>query len=141
MTGGRARKLGRGELALVAVAALVFGAGPTVGDVGSCGTSATALDVKDFEAQRKALDCQRCKDCNILTTACSDACDPAKPSSVSIPSTCYPLEHDGQVCLDALEAASCCTYASFVSDVAPTVPTECDFCHVIPEAGPPPGEL
>jgi hypothetical protein len=25
--------------------------------------------------------------------------------------------------------------------VAPTVPSECDFCHYIPEAGPPPGEL
>ncbi len=30
----------------------------------------------------------------------------------------------------ALLAASCSDYASFVDDVAPTVPTECDFCHL-----------
>ena len=131
----------RRELVTVAVLALVFGAGPTVGDVGSCGESATALDIESFEAERKGLDYQRCTQCNLTTTACVDACDPSKPSPVSIPSTCYPLEHDGQVCLDALQAASCSAYASFVSDVAPTVPSECDFCHYIPDAGSPPGEL
>jgi hypothetical protein len=131
----------RREIATVALLAVVFGAGPTVGDVGSCGTSATALDEKSFAAERKALDCSRCSQCGIVTQTCTDACDPKKPSTVAWPATCYPIEHDGQVCIDALEAASCSTYAGFVSDVAPTVPSECDFCHVIPEAGAPVGEL
>jgi hypothetical protein len=39
------------------------------------------------------------------------------------------------VCIDALEAASCSDYASFVSDVAPTEPSECDFCRDIPDGG------
>jgi len=39
------------------------------------------------------------------------------------------------VCIDALQVASCGAYASYVSDTAPTVPTECDFCHVVPEGG------
>ncbi|HEY6461129.1 MAG TPA: hypothetical protein VIY73_13285, partial [Polyangiaceae bacterium] len=53
------------DLALVAFFALVFGAGPTVGDVGSCGDPATSLAEGTFAAQRKALDCQRCTQCGI----------------------------------------------------------------------------
>jgi hypothetical protein len=118
-----------------AVLALVFGAAPTVGDVGSCGQKATPLDEAVFAAQRKALDCQRCTQCGLITQTCTDACDPSKPSDVGWPDTCFPLDHDGVVCIDALEAASCKDYASFVSDTAPTVPTECQFCLDIPEAG------
>jgi hypothetical protein len=131
----------RRELAFAAVLAVLFGAAPTVGDIGACGQKATPLDEATFAAQRKALDCQRCTQCGLVTQTCADACDPAKPSPVAWPSTCFPLEHDGVVCLDALEAASCGDYASFVSDVAPTVPSECDFCHDIPEAGVGVGEL
>ncbi|HEY1695599.1 MAG TPA: hypothetical protein VGG39_25705 [Polyangiaceae bacterium] len=129
------RRVRTRDLALVAFFALVFGAGPTVGDVGSCGDQATALAESTFAAQRKAMDCQRCTQCGITTQTCTNACNPSKPSDVAWPSTCYPLEHDGIVCLDALQAASCSTYASFVSDVDPAIPSECDFCHVIPEAG------
>ncbi|MGH7296756.1 MAG: hypothetical protein ACRELB_17585 [Polyangiaceae bacterium] len=131
----------RTEVAAVAVLAAIFGAGPTVGDVGSCGTSATPLDEKTFVADRKALDCTRCRQCGLTTKTCADACDPGKPGTVAWPATCYPIEHDGQVCIDALEAASCSEYAAFVSDVAPTTPSECDFCHFIPEAGVHVGEL
>lgn len=125
----------RRELAVVAVLALVFGAGPTVGDIGSCGQAATPLDEATFAAERKALDCQKCEACGFTTQTCKNACNPDKPSDVAWPDTCFPLQHDGVVCLDALEAASCSTYASFVSDVDPTIPTECQFCLVVPEGG------
>jgi hypothetical protein len=128
-------KVRRRDLALCAVLALVFGAGPTVGDIGSCSDQATALDLATFQGERKAVDCERCKQCGLVTQTCVDACNPAATSTVAWPLTCLPLEHDGVVCIDALQAASCSAYASYVSDAAPTVPTECDFCHVVPEGG------
>ena len=131
----------RRELAFAAVLALLFGAAPTVGDVGACGRKATLLDESTFAARRKALDCQRCTACGLDTQTCANACDATKPSDVGWPKTCLPLDHDGVVCIDALEAASCNDYASFVSDLAPTVPSECDFCQDIPEAGVATGEL
>ena len=131
----------RRELAFAAVLALVFGAAPTVGDVGACGQAATPLDEAVFVGQRKALDCQKCTRCGLTTQTCIDACDPAKTSNVGWPDTCFPLDHDGVVCIDALEAASCGDYASFVSDIAPTVPPECQFCLDIPEAGVVVGDL
>ena len=76
-----------------------------------------------------------------MTQWCANACNPDAPSPVQWPSTCDPLEHDGVVCIDALEAASCSDYASYVSDTAPTEPSECDFCRDIPEAAAPVGEL
>jgi hypothetical protein len=143
VTGGaEARGVGRGELVFAAALALVFGAAPTVGDVGSCGQQATPLDEAAFAAQRKALDCQKCTECGFTTQTCMNACDPSKPSDVGWPqNTCFPLDHDGVVCIDALEAASCGTYASFVSDTAPTTPTECQFCLDIPEGGVTVGDL
>jgi hypothetical protein len=131
----------RRELALAAVLALVFGAAPTVGDVGACGQAATPLDEAVFAAQRKELDCQKCTECGLITKTCSNACDPSKPSDVAWPDTCFPLDHDGVVCIDALEAASCADYASFVSDVDPTTPTECQFCLDVPEGGVVVGDL
>lgn len=139
--GGAGAVVRRSELAFAAVLALLFGAAPTVGDVGSCGQPATALDEATFAAERKALDCQKCTQCGLATQTCVAACDPTQPSDVAWPSTCFPLEHDGVVCIDALEAASCSAYASFVSDVAPTVPTECDFCRDLPEGGVTVGDL
>jgi hypothetical protein len=125
----------RPQLALAAILALVFTAAPTPGDVGSCGQQATALDEPLFLADRQALDCTRCMQCGLTTQACQNACNPKAPSPYVWAATCYPLQHDGVVCLDALEAASCSTYASFVSDVDPTIPTECQFCLVVPEGG------
>jgi hypothetical protein len=119
----------RSELLLAAMVALVFGTAPTVGDVGSCGRTATDLDRRSFAEARKTVDCQRCTDCGLTTQRCHAACDPQAASDVSWPSTCYPLEHDGEVCLRALQAASCGDYAGFVDDRAPSAPTECDFCH------------
>ncbi len=109
---------GRGQLAIVAVVALVFGTAPTVGDIGSCGTTATALDVGTFLAEKKALDCERCQSCGIDSQACTIACD-----------------------AHALQAASCQDYASFMSDDAPTQPTECQFCLDVPDASHSLGDL
>ena len=125
----------RCELALAGALALVFGAGPTVGDIGSFGQAVTDLDPQSFAAARKNVDCQRCSECGLTDQTCRNACDPAAPGTAGWPLTCRPLQHDGEVCLRALQAASCREYARYVDDAAPTSPTECDFCHVIPEAG------
>ena len=125
----------RRELALAGVLALVLGAAPTVGDIGSCGRVPADLDPQGFESARKAIDCRRCSECRLTSSICPDVCDPNIPSHVGWPPTCHPIEHDGEVCLRALQAASCSDYAGFLNDVAPSVPTECDFCHLIPEAG------
>jgi hypothetical protein len=131
----------RTEVALAGAIAIALCTAPTVGDVGGCGVQASDLDPATFAAERKLLDCQRCTECALDTNACHVACDPKARSDVAWPSTCHPLEHDGDVCLRALRAASCGDYASFVDDTAPTVPSECDFCHLVPEAGPLGGEL
>lgn len=125
----------RGDLIVVAFVAVVLCAAPTVGDVGGCGVQATSLDQRSFAAARKRVDCQRCNDCNLQTQTCKAACNPAAPGDVVWPSTCLPLLHDGDVCIRALQAASCSSYASFVDDTAPTEPTECDFCHLLADAG------
>ena len=120
------------KLASVAVLALVFGAAPTVGDIGACGRTAMDLDEPSFAADRKTLDCERCTECGLATQRCTRACDPTLPSDIVIPATCHPVQHDGEVCLHALSAASCSDYASYVSDVAPATPSECDFCRLVP---------
>lgn len=117
----RTRSLG---LTLVA---LVFLAGPTAGDIGSCGQAVEELDPVKFFGQKKLVDCKQCVSCGFATQSCERACnDP--PSESSFPEDCFPLAHDGEVCLNALSAASCDEYAAFVDDAAPTIPTECNFC-------------
>jgi hypothetical protein len=127
----------RAEIALAAVVALALFPAPTVGDVGGCGKTATPLDPAVYAHARKSVDCQRCGDCGLATDRCKRACDPAQPSDVVVPSTCHPLWHDGEVCIRALKAASCGDYASFVDDVAPSVPSECDFCRLPPDGAAP----
>jgi len=126
--------IGRRELVGTATLALVLGSGPTVGDVGACGRTASDLDMNVFAAQRKSTDCQMCTACSLTTKTCKDACDPSASPTASWPPTCHPLSHDGAVCIRALQASGCGDYATFVDDAAPTLPTECDFCH---EAAPP----
>ena len=116
--------------------ALALGTGATPGDVGGCGARASDLDVALFAKQRKDVDCARCRDCGLSTARCGRACDAAAASDVALPATCHPLAHDGDVCIRALRVASCDDYASYVDDDAPSSPTECDFCHVVTEAGP-----
>lgn len=125
--------LRRRELAAAGLVALLFGTAPTVGDIGSCGQVASDLDPQAFGQARKQVDCQRCSACALTTQTCQSACDPNAPGQTAWPATCHPLVHDGDVCLRALEAASCSDYSRYVDDQAPTVPTECDFCHFVPQ--------
>ena len=117
----------RFELARVAVVALFFLAAPTAGDIGSCGQSAEDLDARKFFQAKEQIDCRRCFDCGIDTLVCGKACD-LEPSKATFPVGCYPLVHDGEVCLNALDAASCQSYVGYVADEGATVPTECNFC-------------
>jgi len=119
----------RRTLVLTALLFLVFGTGPTVGDVGGCGKTATELDEGAFRRARKIVDCRRCGACGLSTPRCARACDEKDPGDVAFPSTCRPLYHDGEVCLNALVAARCSDYARYVDDAAPEVPSECAFCR------------
>ncbi len=121
MTRVRPRELGR--LALVALFVLV---GPTPGDIGSCNEAPDDLDATKFFDTKQQIDCQRCTECDIITATCLKVCMPL--TGGTFPTGCYPLVHDGEVCLDALLAASCGAYKSYVADQGATVPTECDFC-------------
>ncbi len=119
----------RPVLTLTALVAIVLGMAPTVGDVGACGSEPQELSTVLFVAERKNTDCTRCTECGLDTARCRRACTGGIPGDTSIPSTCRPLVHDGEVCLHALEAASCDTFARYVDDDAPTTPSECEFCR------------
>ena len=124
----------RGVSFVVAVLGVLLMA-PTVGDTGGCGRTVSELDRDRYANARKLEDCQRCQECGLTTARCGRACDPAQAPEIALPLTCSPLYHDGEVCLRALGAASCDTYATYVDDDAPATPSECDFCQVPP---PPP---
>jgi hypothetical protein len=121
---------GRGGGLRVTIACLgVLAMAPTPGDVGGCGSEAELLEPSSYEATRKRQDCQRCEECSVTTERCARACDPAKPSDIVVPPSCLPLLRDGQVCIRALVAASCTDFATYVDDVAPRTPSECQFCR------------
>lgn len=113
---------------LLAVLVGVFCTAPVPGDVGGCGQTAQDLDAPTFFASKKAIDCRRCRECGIDSQSCTNACDSSQTIESSFPDYCYPLVHDGEVCLRALSTASCNAYAGYMDDAAPSVPTECDFC-------------
>lgn len=121
--------ISRRLLACTALVALVLGAAPTAGDVGSCGKSAQDIDEMRFGLARKTLDCRRCNECKIGTKRCEAACDKVVPSDVSFGATCRPLVRDAEVCLDALATASCGDYRKYMSDEERLIPGECDFCR------------
>lgn len=123
------------SLAIAVLGALLMA--PTVGDTGGCGRTAVELDRDRYGNARKLQDCERCEECGIATARCDRACDPKQLPEIALPATCRPLYHDGEVCLRALDAASCETFATYVDDEAPSTPTECDFCLVPPPAPPP----
>ena len=115
----------RGHLA-TAVVALLFCTAPTPGDIGGCGQKPAELSPQIFFDSKANVDCQRCQECDLSSQACSDACKP--PVTTMFPDLCVPLVHDGEVCLRALQYASCDDYRSYMSDTSPSVPTECNFC-------------
>ncbi len=121
------------------VVVIVFGVlamAPTAGDVGGCGREASLLDREAFARARKLEDCERCTECGIENERCKRACDANAAFDIIIPLTCRPLRHDGAVCLRALDAVSCDTYATYVDDNSPSTPSECEFCR--PPPPPPP---
>lgn len=130
---GRTQRRGR---ALRAALLALFCMAPSAGNLGSCGQEAVALDPVKFLQAKNAVDCSSCIECGLQSAACDRACDGVIPDAASFPAGCLPLVHDGEVCLDALSAASCDDYAGYVADEGSTIPTECDFCPV-DEAGQP----
>jgi hypothetical protein len=125
------KRAGIGFVALLAVLC----AAPTVGDVGSCGQTADPLGAPEFFRARADVECTRCADCGYDTRPCRRACEIARGGEVprAFPEGCQPVVHDGEVCLNAIEALSCGRVGDLVSE-APIVPTECDFCPPIEEA-------
>ena len=123
------------SLAVITLGVLLMA--PTVGDTGGCGRTVSELDHERYANGRKVEDCQRCGECGITNARCTRACDPKAPPEIALPATCRPLYHDGEVCLRAVAAASCDTFATYVDDEAPANPGECDFCRV-PLPAPPP---
>jgi hypothetical protein len=123
----RARGPRASEIARLAAVLLLFLAAPTAGDIGSCGESPADLDAVKFFSAKDVIDCQMCGECGMVTLACERACD-GKPNQTAFPLGCFPLIHDGEVCLNALEASGCNEYRLFMADQGAAVPTECNFC-------------
>ena len=102
-------------------------AAPTPGDIGGCGQHPDTLDGPTFFLKKRELDCQRCADCDYHTDFCGDAC--SIPENLpSFPEGCVPLVHDGEVCLNAIESASCSEYEDYSKDQGRLLPSECQFC-------------
>jgi hypothetical protein len=117
---------GRALHGVVIFFAVVFGMGPTVGDIGSCAQEETALDPVTFFALKGRIDCTRCNECSLAGKECAAACGGPWPTTFH--AACRPLVHDGEVCLHALVDASCEDYATYTDETRPTAPSECQFC-------------
>lgn len=122
--GGRRRR--SRVLPLIAALAALVCLAPTPGDIGGCGRAAEDLDPATFFLSKQTIECDRCRECRIRTPACELACSGA-PSATEFPEGCFPLVHDGTVCLRALTRASCDDHREFAGD-PPSVPSECNFC-------------
>lgn len=120
------------KLALASLS-LLFCSAPTPGDVGGCGQKPAELDPIIFFAAKATIECEQCASCGLARAACSKACQFPEGSPLAFPERCLPLVHDGEVCLRALQYASCDDYGSYMSDTSPSVLTECNFC---PEPAP-----
>jgi hypothetical protein len=102
-------------------------AAPTPGDVGGCGQHPDPLDPAAFFIRKRTLDCEKCGECGFQTDFCGEACT-ATEAEPSFPTGCVPLVHDGEVCLNAIEAASCGEYEDYSKDQGRLSPSECQFC-------------
>jgi hypothetical protein len=118
--------------ATFAVAVVLFCAAPTPGDIGGCGQRVQPLDPQAFYERKKSTDCEKCRECEFTTDFCKDACDKDMAPPTEFPEGCDPIVHDGEVCLNALDAASCGDYETYVKDKGREAPNECRFCP--PEA-------
>jgi len=99
---------------------------PTPGDIGGCGETARDLDPVAFFSSKQAIECSKCGECGLSTPGCERACERDEVPE-EFPPGCYPLVHDGTVCLRALTQASCDVARQVVAD-PPSVPSECNFC-------------
>jgi hypothetical protein len=122
--------LSRGVTRGLLAALVLFCLAPTPGDIGGCGQTAQDLDPQVFFESKQSIECQRCRECSLRTRACETACDDG-PVPDQFPDGCYPLVHDGTVCLRALTQGSCETLSKVMGD-PPLVPSECNFCPVEP---------
>jgi hypothetical protein len=111
-----------------ALAVVLFCAAPTPGDVGGCGQRVQPLDPTAFFERKKATDCKMCRECDFTTDFCKDACDEELEPKSEFLEGCEPIVHDGEVCLNALDAAGCGEYEEFVRDENRKAPNECRFC-------------
>ncbi|MBM4359396.1 MAG: hypothetical protein FJ096_14935 [Deltaproteobacteria bacterium] len=116
----------KGARNLVLAALLFTIAAPTAGDIGGCGQEIVDLDPEAFFFEKATIDCQKCIRCDHVTQACERACAGEYP--LEFDEGCFPLVHDGEACLNALRAIACEDYGGVIDDVAPTIPTECNFC-------------
>jgi hypothetical protein len=123
--------------AALAITLLGFVIAPSTGDYGGCNQAPDDLDPGKFFAAKKAIDCKKCHDCNILSDACVQACEP-QAGPADFPHNCYPLVHDGEACLHMLQGTHCEHYRQFMSDTDPLIPTECNFCPPCDDGGLPP---
>jgi hypothetical protein len=120
----RSPQLAKAALGFVALA---FLAAPVPGDVGGCGQSPQELDAQTFFWSKQDIECSQCKACGIAGKACERACGAVLVQS-EFPEDCVPLVHDGEVCLRALLDGDCDDFRDYMSDRAPRIPTECNFC-------------
>lgn len=133
----RARANGARPLGVLAAAVLgVLSLAPTPGDVGGCGRAPELLDERAYANARKLTDCQRCAECGLTSERCARACRADVAPESAFPPGCQPLVRDGEVCVRALRVASCASYAVYLADGAPAVPTECEFCRAAAPASP-----
>lgn len=115
------------RLALATVVVL-FCAAPTPGDIGGCGQRVQPLGPEPFFLAKKDIDCAKCDECSFSTEFCANACDPDLVPPTEFPEGCDPIVHDGEVCLNALEATGCGDYEDYVRDSGRKAPNECRFC-------------
>ncbi len=126
----------RRTIATSAVLALLAMA-PSVGNIGSCGQEAELLDAEKFFRAKATIDCNQCTECGFVTPICEDACS-GGPVPDEFFVQCFPLVHDGEVCLDVLRASTCGDYEGFTAEEGATIPTECNFCPIDAEGQPDP---
>jgi hypothetical protein len=113
---------------VLSIVVVLFCAAPTPGDIGGCGQRVQPLGAKPFFAAKKDVDCAKCQDCSFSTNFCENACDGDVEPQTEFPAGCNPIVHDGEVCLNALEATGCGEYEDYVKDSGRQSPNECRFC-------------
>jgi hypothetical protein len=122
------RPLRHGVVRAALAALFVLCAAPTPGDIGGCGQRVQPLGAEPFYERKQEIDCEKCKECDFSTDFCDDACDPDHLPRDEFPEGCEPIVHDGEVCLNALEATGCGDYEAYVKDEGREAPNECRFC-------------